>query len=64
VNAIVVGDCIWHLLATRCARALEGGCLSGSDGMDELQPAGAYRVYEDPADLLLHLDEVGVRRAV
>ena len=24
--------------------------------------AGAYRVYEDPADLLVHLDEVGVRR--
>jgi hypothetical protein len=23
--------------------------------------AGAYRVYADPADLLAHLDEVGVR---
>jgi hypothetical protein len=23
--------------------------------------AGAYRVYKDPADLLAHLDEVGVR---
>ena len=23
--------------------------------------SGAYSVYEDPADLLLHLDEVGVR---
>ena len=24
--------------------------------------AGAYRVYEDPADLLAHIDEVGGRR--
>jgi hypothetical protein len=31
--------------------------------VDELQTAGAYRVYEDPADLLRHLDEVGVRAA-
>jgi len=35
--------------------------LSGGYGMDELERAGAYRVYEDPADLLRHLDEVGVR---
>jgi hypothetical protein len=40
------------------------GLLSGGYGVDELQSAGAYRVYEDPADLLLHLDEVGVRRVV
>ena len=25
------------------------------------QRAGAYRVYADPADLLRHLDELGVR---
>ena len=29
---------------------------------DELERAGAYRVYEDPADLLKHIDEVGGRR--
>ena len=28
---------------------------------EELARAGAYRVYADPADLLAHLDEVGVR---
>ena len=28
---------------------------------DELERAGAYRVYQDPADLLEHIDEVGVR---
>ena len=29
---------------------------------EELERAGAYRVYEDPADLLSHIDEVGGRR--
>jgi phosphoglycolate phosphatase-like HAD superfamily hydrolase len=41
--------------------ALGVGLLSGGYGTDELERAGAYRVYEDPADLLRHLDEVGVR---
>jgi len=27
-----------------------------------LERAGAYRVYADPAELLAHLDEIGVRR--
>jgi HAD superfamily hydrolase (TIGR01509 family) len=60
-DSIVVGDSVWDLLAARRARALGIGLLSGGYGQDELQSAGAYRVYEDPADLLRHLDEVGVR---
>jgi phosphoglycolate phosphatase-like HAD superfamily hydrolase len=40
------------------------GLLSGGYGQDELERAGAYRVYEDPAGLLRHLDEVGVRPRV
>jgi HAD superfamily hydrolase (TIGR01509 family) len=59
--SIVVGDSVWDLLAARRARALSVGLLSGGYGEDELQRAGAYRVYADPADLLRHLDEVGVR---
>ena len=59
--AIVVGDSVWDLLAARRARALGIGLLSGGYGRDELERAGAYRVYDDPADLLLHLDETGVR---
>jgi len=43
------------------AGALGVGVLSGGYGQDELERAGAYRVYEDPLDLLRHLDEVGVR---
>ena len=37
------------------------GLLSGGYGRDELERAGAYRVYDDPADLLAHLDELGIR---
>lgn len=60
-HSVVVGDSIWDLLAARRARALGVGLLSGGYGADELHEAGAYRVYEDPADLLAHLDELGVR---
>lgn len=62
-SAIVVGDSVWDLLAARRARALGVGLLSGGYGQDELERAGAYRVYDDPADLLEHLDELGVRSA-
>lgn len=60
-NSIVIGDSVWDMLAARRARALGVGLLSGGYGADELERAGAYRVYQDPADLLIHLDEVGVR---
>jgi HAD superfamily hydrolase (TIGR01549 family) len=56
-----VGDSVWDMLAARRARALEIGMLSGGYGREELERAGACRVYEDPADLLLHIDEVGGR---
>ena len=62
-NAVVVGDSVWDLLAARRARALGVGLLSGGYGQDELERAGAYRVYQDPRDLLRHLDEVGFRAA-
>ena len=62
-SSVVVGDSVWDLLAAQRARALGVGLLSGGYGQDELERTGAYRVYEDPADLLEHLDEVGVRPA-
>ena len=58
----VVGDSVWDLLASRRAHALGIGLLSGGYGHDELVQAGAYRVYHDPADMLRHLDEFGVRQ--
>jgi HAD superfamily hydrolase (TIGR01509 family) len=62
-GCVVVGDSVWDLLAARRAGALGVGVLSGGYGEDELVRAGAYRVYADPADLLDHLDEVGLRDA-
>ena len=62
-SSCVVGDAIWDMLAARRARALGIGLLSGGYGQEELERAGAYRVYEDPADLLSHIDEVGGRRS-
>jgi HAD superfamily hydrolase (TIGR01509 family) len=60
-TACVVGDSIWDMLAARRAGALGVGLLSGGYGRDELERSSAYRVYEDPADLLRHIDEVGGR---
>ena len=60
-HAMVIGDSVWDMLAARRARALGVGLLSGGYGPEELERAGAYRVYEDAADLLRHLDEVGIR---
>ena len=61
-HACVVGDSVWDMLAARRAGGLGVGLLSGGYGEDELVKASAYRVYEDPADLLKHIDEVGGRR--
>ena len=61
MDAVVIGDSVWDLLAARRARMLGVGLLSGGYGTDELERAGAYRVYEDPAHMLSHLDEIGVR---
>jgi HAD superfamily hydrolase (TIGR01549 family) len=61
-NCWVVGDSVWDLLAAQRAGALGIGLLSGGYGKDELDRAGAYRVYQDPYDLMQHLDEMGVRQ--
>jgi HAD superfamily hydrolase (TIGR01509 family) len=62
-DCFVVGDSIWDMLAARRAGALGIGLLSGGYGKEELQETGLYRVYDDPADLLAHLDELGIRDA-
>lgn len=60
-DSVVVGDSVWDLLAARRAKALGVGLLCGGYGQAELERAGAYRVYQDPGDLLDHLEELGVR---
>jgi HAD superfamily hydrolase (TIGR01509 family) len=59
-DCVVVGDSVWDLLSAQRARALGVGVLTGGSGREELERAGAYRVYEDPADILRHLDELGI----
>ncbi len=56
----VVGDAVWDLLASRRARMLSIGLLTGGYGEDELIKAGAYRIFKDPADLLKSIDELGL----
>ncbi|MGH2935463.1 MAG: HAD family hydrolase [Gaiellaceae bacterium] len=58
-DCYVVGDAVWDLLAARRARMLSIGLLSGGYGADELLSAGAFRVYEDAAELHRSLDELG-----
>jgi HAD superfamily hydrolase (TIGR01509 family) len=60
-QSLVIGDSVWDMLAAQRARALGVGVLSGGYGQEELQQSGAFRVYEDPADLLRHIDEVAAR---
>lgn len=60
-QSLVIGDSIWDMLAAQRARALGVGVLSGGYGQEELERSGAFRVYEDPADLLRHIDEVVAR---
>jgi HAD superfamily hydrolase (TIGR01549 family) len=57
-ECLVIGDAIWDMLAARRAKATGIGLLSGGYDISELERAGALRVYEEPLDLLNHLDEV------
>jgi HAD superfamily hydrolase (TIGR01509 family) len=59
-DCYVVGDAVWDLLAARRAGMLSVGVLTGGYGADELERAGAYRVYRDAAELNISLDELGV----
>jgi HAD superfamily hydrolase (TIGR01509 family) len=59
-DCIVVGDSVWDLLAAGRKGALGVGLLSGGYGPDELERAGAFRVYCDPADMLMHLEQLGL----
>ena len=60
-GSYVIGDSIWDMIAAARCGALGIGLLSGGYGRDELERSGAIRVYEDPADMLVHLDEIAPR---
>ncbi|MDQ0654110.1 HAD family hydrolase [Pseudomonas cedrina] len=57
-ECLVIGDAVWDMLAARRAKTTGIGLLSGGYDIGELERAGALRVYEDPLDLLQHLDEI------
>jgi phosphoglycolate phosphatase-like HAD superfamily hydrolase len=59
-DCIVVGDSVWDLLAAGRKSALGVGLLSGGYGQEDLEHAGAFRVYSDPADLLMHIEQLGL----
>jgi HAD superfamily hydrolase (TIGR01509 family) len=59
-DCVVVGDAIWDMLAAGRRRALAVGLLSGGYSKQELEESGAFRVYADPADMLLHIEDLGI----
>jgi HAD superfamily hydrolase (TIGR01509 family) len=59
-DCIVVGDSAWDMLAAGRKSALGVGLLSGGYGQEDLERAGAFRVYADPADMLMHLEQLGL----
>ncbi len=60
-ESVIVGDSPWDLLAAARKNGLGVGLLCGGYSADELWTAGAIRVYEGPADLLLHLEDLGIQ---
>jgi HAD superfamily hydrolase (TIGR01509 family) len=59
-NCIVVGDSVWDMLAAGRKSALGVAFQSGGYGVEDLERAGAFRVYSDPADMLMHLEQLGL----
>jgi len=59
-NCIIVGDSPWDMLAAGRRRALGVGLLSGGYSKGELEESGAFRVYADPAEMLLHIEDLGL----
>ena len=59
-DCIVVGDSVWDLLAAGRKSALGVGLLSGGYGQEELERAGAFRVFADPAEMLLRIEQLGL----
>ena len=61
-GSYVIGDSIWDMIAARALRSARHRALCpAATAREELERAGALRVYDDPADMLLHLDEIAPR---
>ncbi|MFB7512633.1 HAD family hydrolase [Streptomyces sp. NPDC056144] len=55
-RAVFVGDSVWDMRAARHAGVRRVALLCGGIPRADLTEAGAAAVYDDPADLLAHLD--------
>lgn len=62
-SAVMVGDAVWDVEAAERAGLPTIGLLTGGYSRQELLDAGAVAVYDDPADLLEHLDEALAKAA-
>lgn len=60
-EAIVLGDTPWDAEAAGKLGIPVIGLTSGGWKADDLRAAGCVEVWQDPADLLLHLDESALR---
>lgn len=61
-RTVVVGDAVWDVEAAQRAGLPCIGLTCGGISAQELRDAGAAAVYDDPADLLEHLDDSPVGR--
>ncbi len=61
-NAVLIGDSVWDMKASRSVGVVCVGVRSGGIGEDELRAAGAEAVYEDPADIIEHLNDSPISR--
>jgi HAD superfamily hydrolase (TIGR01509 family) len=55
-HAVVVGDTVWDAKASAEAGVVSIGLLTGGHATHDLLEAGSAAVFDDPADLLEHLD--------
>ena len=62
-RTVAVGDTIWDVRAARDAGLPCIALTCGGISRAELEDAGADEVYDDPADLLAHLDDSLIGRA-
>ncbi|MFK0284796.1 HAD family hydrolase [Streptomyces sp. NPDC090499] len=56
-RAVFVGDSVWDMEAAVRDGVTPVAVLSGGSPRADLEDAGAHAVYQDPADLLAHLDD-------
>ena len=61
VDAVVVGDTVWDVIAANKAQLRTVAVLTGGNSEEALREAGATEVYKDIADLWSHLDSSMLR---